>query len=348
MPLAFAKFWPRKWLVPACSALRSCIIASMAERTVRARKTLAGCLLALDDRHGHPVLGEIGVHVEHAHRLFDGFLPRGVRRVPFLPQELGRAQKQPRAHLPAHDVRPLVDQQRQVAIALHPARERVADDGLGRRPHHQRLLELAGRHELAVGVRLEPVVCDHCALRREPFDVRRFLLQERQRDEQRKVRVLVARGFEHVVERALHVLPERVAPGSDDHAAAHGRVFGEVGTDNDLLVPLGVVLGTRRRDGGLGFVHNAGRIADGVRFCTVAQNATGVSAVRRNQAWRSTVRGRSVEHSAQPRKNLTPLQCAKSGLVARRISRIALRSAALNATGPRLVSAPRSTSFNRP
>ena len=29
MPLARAKFWPRKWLVPACSALRSCIIASM-------------------------------------------------------------------------------------------------------------------------------------------------------------------------------------------------------------------------------------------------------------------------------------------------------------------------------
>ena len=26
---AFAKFWPRSWLVPACSALPSCIIASM-------------------------------------------------------------------------------------------------------------------------------------------------------------------------------------------------------------------------------------------------------------------------------------------------------------------------------
>ena len=26
---ALAKFWPRKWLVPACSALPSCIIASM-------------------------------------------------------------------------------------------------------------------------------------------------------------------------------------------------------------------------------------------------------------------------------------------------------------------------------
>jgi hypothetical protein len=29
MPEAFAKFWPRKCEVPACSALRSCIIASM-------------------------------------------------------------------------------------------------------------------------------------------------------------------------------------------------------------------------------------------------------------------------------------------------------------------------------
>ena len=29
MPEALAKFWPRKWVVPACSALRSCIMASM-------------------------------------------------------------------------------------------------------------------------------------------------------------------------------------------------------------------------------------------------------------------------------------------------------------------------------
>ena len=131
-----------------------------------------------------------------------------------------------------------------------------------RRPHDERLLELARRHELAVGVGLEPMVRDDRALLREALDVRGFLLQERQRDEQREVRVLVARRLEHVVERALHVLPERVAPRLDDHAAAHGRVLGEVGAGDDLLVPLGVVLVARRRDGGSGLVHKAGKDTD--------------------------------------------------------------------------------------
>ena len=233
-----------------------------AERALGAREPLAGRLLALDDGHRHPVLGEVGVDVEHPHRLFDGLLARRVRRMAFLPEELGRAQEQPRAHLPAHDVGPLVDQERQIAVALHPTRERVADDRLRRRPHDERLLELARGHELAVGVRFEPVVRDDGALLREPLDVRGLLLQERQRNEQREIRVLVARRLEHVVERALHVLPERVAPGADDHAAAHGRVLGEIGAGNDLLVPLGVVLAARRRDGGPGFVHKAGKDTD--------------------------------------------------------------------------------------
>ena len=40
---ALAKFCPRKWLVPACSALLSCIIASM-QRWNRARELLLSLL----------------------------------------------------------------------------------------------------------------------------------------------------------------------------------------------------------------------------------------------------------------------------------------------------------------
>ena len=68
-----------------------------------------------------------------------------MRRVTLLPEELGGAQEEPRPHLPADDVRPLVDEQRQVAIALDPLRERRADDRLRGRPDDQRLLELSGR-----------------------------------------------------------------------------------------------------------------------------------------------------------------------------------------------------------
>ena len=70
---------------------------------------------------------------------------------------------------------------------------------------------------------------DHRAFLGEALDVLGFLFEEAQRDEEREVGVLVAGGLEHAVQHALDVLPERVAPGLDDHAAAHGRGLGQVG-----------------------------------------------------------------------------------------------------------------------
>ena len=179
----------------------------------------------------------------------------GMRGMTLLPQELRRAQEQARAHLPAHHVRPLVDQQRQITVTLHPLGETCADDRLAGRPHHQRLVQFARRHQagLAIGLDagLQAVMGHHRALLGEALHVFGFLLQERQRDEQREVRVLVARVLEHAVEHALHVLPQGVAPRLDHHAAAHGAVLGQIGRAHHLLIPLGVVLIAGWRDGGL-------------------------------------------------------------------------------------------------
>ena len=128
--------------VPAWSAFRSCIIASMQYVSTAPGKRSLSVFLPAEDGHGHELLGEGRVDVEHAHRLLLGLLGGGVRGVPLLPEELGRAQEEARAQLPAHDVGPLVDEQRQVAVALHPAREGGADDGLRGRPHDERLLQL--------------------------------------------------------------------------------------------------------------------------------------------------------------------------------------------------------------
>ena len=117
---ALPKFWPRSWLVPACSALPSCIIASMQKLDDRAGELLVVGLLPADHRHRHHVLGEVGVDVEHAVHLFERLFVRRVRGVAFLPEELAGAQEQARAHLPAHHVGPLVDEQRQIAVALDP------------------------------------------------------------------------------------------------------------------------------------------------------------------------------------------------------------------------------------
>ena len=171
-----------------------------------------------------------------------------------LPEELRRPQEQARAQLPPDDVRPLVDEQRQVTVALHPRAERLADDRLRRGANDERLLELRIRigDEAAVRARDEAVVRDDGALLREALDVLGLFFEEALGDEQRKVRVLVAGVLEHAVERALDVLPDRVAPRLDHHAAADVGILGEVGALHDLLVPLRVIFAAGRSDCGLG------------------------------------------------------------------------------------------------
>ena len=50
-------------------------------------------------------------------------------------------------------------------------------------------------------------------------------------------------GLEHIVEGALHLLPDGVAVRFDDHTASDGRIFCQIGTDDQFVVPLGIVLG---------------------------------------------------------------------------------------------------------
>ncbi len=60
-------------------------------------------------------------------------------------------------------------------------------------------------------------------------------------DEEREVGVDVAGGFEHSVELVLHLFPDGIAIGFDDHAAADGALLGKVGADDELIVPFGIV-----------------------------------------------------------------------------------------------------------
>ena len=67
-------------------------------------------------------------------------------------------------------------------------------------------------------------------------------LEQAHRDQQREVDVLVSGGLDPIVERALGVLPDRVAVGLDDHRALRGAVLGHLGPSNDLDVPRGKVV----------------------------------------------------------------------------------------------------------
>jgi hypothetical protein len=100
--------------------------------------------------------------------------------VPFLPEELGGAQEQPGAHLPAHHVGPLVDEQGQVAVGSGSSRVGIPDDGLGGGPHDELFFQPRFRvddHAVPSG-RFQAVVGDHGALLGETLDMLGLPAQE--------------------------------------------------------------------------------------------------------------------------------------------------------------------------
>ena len=200
------------------------------ERVLSTRETLVGRLVSHDDGQRHPLLGKLLVNMDHLRGLLDGLLARGVRRMALLPQELSRAQEQTRAHLPAHHVGPLVAEDRQVAVGLNPVLIGVPDDRLRRRTHDQFLLQLGigiDHDALAVGIVFQAVVRHHGALLGETLDM---------------VGVLMPRILEHPVQRGLHLLPDCIAVGFDDHAPTDGRILSQPGLHDQLVVPLRIVL----------------------------------------------------------------------------------------------------------
>ncbi len=232
MSKALAKFWPSSWLVPICSALPSPIMASHVRVLMAPGEPLAGGLAADDDRHGQHVGHEGGVDLAvHPLGVGPGVLEGGVRRVALLPEELGGAQPDAGPQLPAHHVGPLVEQQGQIAVALHPLGHVLADDGLAGGAHHDRLVEL-----LAAGHG------DHGQLGTEALDVIGLALQVALGDEQREVGVLGADVLDAAIDVGLHALPDGVAVRADDHGAPHRAVVGQLGLGLDVLVPAGEVL----------------------------------------------------------------------------------------------------------
>ncbi len=154
----------------------------------------------------------------------------GVGGVTFLPQKFHRAQKEARAQFPAHHVGPLVDQQRQVAVGLNPFLEGPADDRFRGRAHDQWLLKHFAAADGHNG-----------QLRREALDVLGFFFEEALRDEQREIGVFMAGFLKTAIQPIPDAFPQLIAVGLDDHAAAHGRIVGQVGFLHDIGIPSGKI-----------------------------------------------------------------------------------------------------------
>ena len=155
--------------------------------------------------------------------------------MPFLPEELCRAQERPRHFLPADDIGPLIDQDGKVAPGLDPLRVERADDRFRRRAHDERLGEL-----------LIAAARDPGHLRRKSLDVLLLFHQQAGRDEQREVSVDVARRLEAAIEPLLNQLPDGVAVRPDGHAALDLGVVRQLRPPDDIEIPAGEVLRLRR------------------------------------------------------------------------------------------------------
>ena len=80
------------------------------EGGVRTREAFRFGLFSRQYGHSHKVFREIGIHIKHLTGLRYRLLRTRVNGVPLLPEKFGSSQKKPRAHLPANDVGPLINE----------------------------------------------------------------------------------------------------------------------------------------------------------------------------------------------------------------------------------------------
>ena len=91
--------------MPAWIALRSCTIASMQCVCTAPGKRSLSVFSPDVHRDGEMVARERLVDAQHFFGFLAGLGLGLVRRMALLPEKFRRAQEQPRAHFPAHDVR---------------------------------------------------------------------------------------------------------------------------------------------------------------------------------------------------------------------------------------------------
>jgi hypothetical protein len=194
---------------------------------LRPGEALPGGLAADDHRQGEDVAHEILVDVVQDAA---GVLPcvgfRCVRGMAFLPQKLRGAQENSRSQLPSDDIGPLIEKQREVAVAVDPFGHVFTDDCLACRTDGKRLSQF-----LAASMR------HHGELGAESFDMLGLAFEEVHRNQQWEVGVLRACGLDASIDLGLHPLPDRVAGRPNHHGPARRAVLRQLRLGQHILVP---------------------------------------------------------------------------------------------------------------
>ena len=184
-------------------------------------------LLAHQHGHGQLILGHFPVHVQHLHSLFLRFLGGGVDGMALLPQKFAGAQEGTGALFPAHHAAPLVVLHGQIPPGADPLGVHGAENSLAGGTDGQTLLQL---FVAALG--------DPRHFGGEAFHVLRFLQKQAFGDQHGHIDVLMAGGLEALVHFLPDALPDGIAVGAHDHAAAHGGVVHQLAFQNNVGIPL--------------------------------------------------------------------------------------------------------------
>ena len=85
-------------------------------------------------------------------------------------------------------------------------------------------------------------MCNYGTLLSEALNVACLAREERLRDEEWEVCVLVSCLLEHAVKDIVHLLPDGIAIGLDYHTTTYCRVLSKTRLEYQVVIPLRVVL----------------------------------------------------------------------------------------------------------
>ena len=195
------------------------------------RKLLSLRFLAGNYWNRQIVLLKASIHLQHLECLFLSFFIGFMGSVSLLPKELRSPEKKSGSLFPTHHVSPLVDQNRQISIAIDPLRIHVANHCFGSWTDDQWLFQFFTSPN-----------GHHRTLWAESLNMLSFSVQELLRNQQREVGIYMSCFFEHSVQPRLHCFPDCKATRANDHASLDRSVISQLTCFDNIQIPLGVVV----------------------------------------------------------------------------------------------------------
>ena len=159
--------------------------------------------MSTNHRDTHIFFYKGSIYIVHFLGFFHSFLTCGMGGMSFLPKKLSGTEEEASAHLPTHNICPLVNEQGKVTVGLYPVLIGVPNNGLTGGANNELFLQFClwiyHKFSFLVRVCLEAIVRYYSTLFGKAFGIFFLRLEITFRDENRKISVLVSCILEHFV-----------------------------------------------------------------------------------------------------------------------------------------------------